>query len=65
MRLGEHERQRANFPCGISGVRTPHVVFEDKGSSRGYVGDTVSPSDPLIICGVPGKARRCFSDRCV
>ena len=33
--------QRANFPRGLSGVRAPHVVFEDKGSSRGCVGDMV------------------------
>ena len=41
VRLGEQEGQRANFPCGISGVRTPHVVNEDKGSSRCYMGDMV------------------------
>ena len=40
VRLGEHEWQRANFPCGLSGVRTPHVVFEDKGSSRGVMWET-------------------------
>ena len=49
MRLGENEGQRANFPCVVSGVRTPHVVYEDKGSSRGYVGDMVSPNGPLIF----------------
>ena len=25
-RLGEYVGQRANFPCGISGVKTPHVT---------------------------------------
>ena len=51
--------QRANFPCCLSGVKTPQVVYEDRVSSRGCVGDAVSPSSPLIFCGKPGKARKC------
>ena len=56
-RLGEYGGQRANVPYG-SGVKTPHVFYEDEGSSRGYV-----PLNGLLsFCGdVPGKARK----RCV
>ena len=62
-RLGEYGGQRANFPCGISGVKTPHVFYEDEGSSSGYVGDMVSPKGPLSFCGdVSGKARKYLSD---
>ena len=62
-RLGEYGGQRANFPCSISGVKTPHVFYEDKGSSRGYVGDMVSPKGPLSCCSdVSGKARKYFND---
>ena len=59
--LSEYGGQRANFPSGISGVKTPQMVFEDEGSSRIYVGDMWSPNDPLVFCvDVPGKARGCF-----
>ena len=34
VRLGEYEMQRVNFPCGLSGARTRHVVFDDKDSFR-------------------------------
>ena len=54
--------QRAYFPYCLSGVKTPQVVYEDRDSSRGYVGDEVSPSGPLIFCGKPGKARMCYSN---
>ena len=37
------------------------MFYEDRVSSRGYVEDEVSSSSPLIFCGVPGKARRCFN----
>ena len=58
VRLGESKMQTANFPCGLRGVRGQQVVIEDKGSSRGYVGDTVSQSGPIdIFCGIPNKAR--------
>ena len=57
-RLGEYGGQRAIFPCDISGVKTPHVFYEDEGSSSSFVGDMVSPNGPLSFCGdIPGKAR--------
>ena len=56
-RLSEYTAQRANFPWVINGVKTPHVVYEDK-----EFRDIVSQSGPLICCDVPGKARKCFND---
>ena len=59
--LSEYSEQRANFPSGIVGVKTPKLLFEDEGSSRVYVGDVWSPNDPLVFCvSVPGEARGCF-----
>ena len=59
--LNEYSEQRANFPSGIVGVKTPKLLFEEEGSSRVYVGDVWSPNDPLVFCvSVPGEARRCF-----
>ena len=54
--------QRANFPCCLNGVKTPLVVYEDRVSSRSCVVDTVSTNGPLIFCGKPGKARRCYNN---
>ena len=41
------------------------MFYEDKGSSKGYVGDMVSPKGPLSCCSdvcVSGKARKYFND---
>ncbi len=39
------------------------MFYEDEGSSRGYVGDMVSPNGPLSCCGdLSGKARKYLSD---
>ena len=60
--LSEYGGQRANFPCGVSGVKTQQVLLEDKGSSRVYVRDMWSPNGPLVFCvNEPGKARKCFN----
>ena len=29
--LDEYVGERANFPCGVSGVKTPQLFYEDKG----------------------------------
>ena len=52
--LSEYVGQRANFPYGVCGVKTPQVFNEDEGSSGG---DEVSPNGPFMFCDVPGKAR--------
>ena len=41
------------------------MFYEDKGSSKGYVGDMVSPKGPLSCCSdvfESGKARKYFND---
>ena len=63
-RLGEYGGQRANFPCSIRG-QTPHVFYEDKGSSNGYVGDMVSPKGPLSCCSDVCVSCLLYTSRCV
>ena len=42
--------QRADFPKVYCEMEGSHVFYEDEGSSRGYVGDMVSPKSPLSCC---------------
>ena len=44
--LSEYSRQRANFPYGVSEVKTSQVFYEDEGSSGG---DMWSPNGPFMF----------------
>ena len=57
-RLGEYvEVQRANCPSDVNGVKTPHVVYEDKDSSQSSGRQTIDRELPVARGEILGRSR--------